>query len=187
MTIEYKFTVPVDLAKKLIEKNITLDRNTVREMVSAYLKLKEAGISHFEIDGLIKFRNELKNAGDITQRIFKLKVKKNTNLSLEELTKYGPYTDIDIIDEVLTYYEYFYETIPLEVINVEVNFVKEIVKEYITSETPKEAVLTTMLLIVRRLAETKPEIIKDVFKKKWVENYSVKQIYQVLDEYFKKL
>jgi len=187
MAIEYRLYIPVDLAQKLIEKNIALDRNTVREMVSTYLKLKEAGISPLEIDGLINFRNELKNAGDITQRIFKLKTKKNTSLSLEELTKYGPYTDVEILDEVLTYYEYFYETIPLEVINVEVNFVKEIVKEYITPETPKEAVLTTMFLIVRRLAETKPEIIKDIFKKKWVENYSVNQIFQVLDEYFKNL
>jgi hypothetical protein len=187
MTIEYKFTVPADLAKKLIEKNITLDRNTVREMVSAYLKLKEAGISHLELGDVINFRNELKNREDIMKRIFDLKTKKNTSLSFEELRKYGPYSDIDIIDEVLTYYEYFYETIPLEVIQAEVNFVKEIVKEHITSETPKEAVLTTMLLIVRRLAETKPEIIKDIFKKKWVENYNVDQIFQVIDEHFKKL
>jgi hypothetical protein len=187
MTIEYKFTVPVDLAKKLIEKNITLDRRAVREMVSAYLKLKEAGMSPSELEHVIEFRNKLKSRGDIMERITNLQVKKNMNLTFEELTKYGPYSDMDILDEVLTYYEYFYETIPLEVINAEVNFIKEIVKEYMTPETPKNEVLVIMLVIVRRLAETKPEIIKDIFKKRWVEKYTFKQIDQVIDEYLKKL
>jgi len=186
MTIEYKFTVPVDLAKKLIEKNISLDKNAVREMITSYLKLKEAGITPLKLEDLIGFKNELESRGDIKKKIYDLQVKKNNNLSLEELTKYGPYSEMDIIEEALNYYEYFYETIPLEVIMNEVNFVKEIVKEYITPETPKMAVLTTMLLIVRRIAETKPEIIRDIFKKKWVENYSVSQIFQVIDEYITK-
>jgi hypothetical protein len=187
MTIEYKFTVPVDLAKKLIEKNITLDRNTVREMVSAYLKLKEAGMSNLELGDIINFRNELKKREDILKQVFNLRTKKNMSLSKEELLNYGGYTDMDIIKEALDYYEYFEKKIPLEVIATEEEFVKNIVKEYITPNTPENGVLIVMFLIIRRLAELKPDVIKDIFKKKWVENYSVEQIFQVIDEYLKKL
>jgi hypothetical protein len=188
MALEYRLYVPVDLAKKLSEKGISLDRDSVREMVTAYIHLKEAGISSLELIDVINFRNNLKNANDLMRRIFELKAKKNTSISLDELIKYGPYSTIDVIDEALTYYEYFHENIPLEIIQSEVNFVREIVKEYFElTSIPKPAVLTTMLIIVHRLAETKPEIIKDIFKKQWVDNYNYNQIIQAIDEYFKKL
>jgi hypothetical protein len=187
MGVEYKFYVPVDLAQKLIDKGIVLRGETVREMVTAYLKLKEAGISNLELGDVINFRNELKKREDIMKQVFNLRTKKNLSLSKEELLKHGGYTDMDVIKEALDYYEYFEKKIPLEVIATEEELVRNIVKEFVTPNTPESGVLIVMFLIIHRLAELKPDIIKDIFKKKWVENYTTEQIIQVIDGYLNNL